>query len=328
MNILKMPKVELHLHLDCSLSYQVVKQLNPAITLEEYRHSFIANATCHSLQDYLARAIKGFELMQDSASLRLVTLDLFEQLKADGVIYAEIRFAPYLHIEAGLHPTQVVEIVDNAIKEGMRETGIDATLILCTLRHFSADQSMETVKLVEAFGHKTVSGFDIAADEAGYPIDNHIAAFSYAQDKKLHVTAHAGEACGAESVWETLNNFYPARIGHGIRSMEDPRLIEHLKQKNIHLEVCPTSNIQTGVYPSYADHQVNEIFESGISMSISTDGRTISNVTLEQEYQKLQDHFKWDQDHFLTCNLNAIDAAFIDQDRKDQLKLRLLARSD
>ena len=140
----------------------------------------------------------------------------------------------------------------------------------------------------------------------------------------MSVTAHAGEACGPQSVWETLANFYPSRIGHGVRSIEDPNLIAHLKKENIHLEVCPTSNLQTGIYATINEHPADRLFKSGISMSINTDGRTISNVTLEQEYRKLQNHFGWGFEEFVQCNLNAIEAAFISNERKRKLKYKLL----
>ncbi len=281
------PKIELHLHLDCSLSYKVVRELAPGITREDYEKAFKADDKCHSLVAYLDKAVRGFELMQDPYALEIVTMDLFEQLQADGVIYAEIRFAPHLHLKAGLGVVEVVEIVDAAMRKGIATTGIEAGLILCTLRHFSEAMSMETVRLVERFQGTTVVGLDIAADEAGYPIDNHISAFKYAKQHGLHATAHAGEACGPESVWETLRNFEPTRLGHGVRSIEDPELIKYLIENKIHLEVCPTSNLHTGVYDRIEDHPANRIFKSGVSMGISTDGRTISNVTLEEEYAKL-----------------------------------------
>lgn len=324
MDQIQYPKIELHLHLDCSLSFQVVHQLDPKVSLHEYEHSFKADGQCHSLQDYLARAVRGFELMQNPQALELVTLDLFQQLKADGVLYAEIRFAPYLHLLDGLRPDEVVEIVDGAIKKGREKTGVDAGLILCTLRHFNQEQSMHTAKLVQAFQGREVVGFDIAADEAGYPIDNHIAAFRFAKENGLHITAHAGEACGPQSVWETLANFYPTRIGHGVRSIEDPNLIEFLKQNRIHLEVCPTSNLQTGIYDTFDRHPANKLFKAGISMSINTDGRTISNVTLEQEYQKLKDNFDWGVEELFQCNLYALEAAFISEARKKTIRTRLL----
>jgi len=188
------PKIELHLHLDCSLSYQVVQLLNPGISYETYRESFVAPTKCTDLADYISRAVKGFELMQTKEQLKLVTLDLFEQLKSDNVIYAEMRFAPLQHIFKGLTSTEVVEAVNEAVKEGINQTGVEARIILCTLRHYSEVQSIETVKLVEQFKGTHVAGFDIAADEAGFPIDNHISAFQFAKGNGIKCTAHAGEA--------------------------------------------------------------------------------------------------------------------------------------
>ncbi|MEM6699540.1 MAG: adenosine deaminase, partial [Bacteroidota bacterium] len=320
----KLPKVELHLHLDCSLSYEVVQKLNPTISLEEYKANFIAPNKCIDLADYIARAIRGVELMQRKEALRLVTLDLFEQLKADQVIYAEIRFAPLLHTEQGLSPEAVVQTVHEAMLEGIAATGVEAGLILCTLRHFTEAQSMETVKLVEQFQGTSVVGFDLAADEAGFPIDQHIKAFQYAKEKGINRIAHAGEAKGAESVWETLKNFDPSRIGHGVRSIEDPTLMEFLKAQNIHLEVCPTSNIQVGVFDTIENHSLNTIYESGISMSIHTDARTISNVTLADEYALLDRIFNWTSDQCLMCNIEAIEHAFLKAEHKKMLRAKLL----
>lgn len=324
MNLATMPKIELHLHLDCSLSYEVVQQLNPKITYEQYRESFIAPPKCTDLADYITRAIRGFELMQTAEQLRLVTLDLFEQLRADNVLYAEIRYAPLQHTFEGLTPEAVVEVVNSAVAEGCALTGVEAGIILCTLRHYSEAQSMQTVQLVEKFRNTPVVGFDIAADEAGFPIKAHIAAFEYAKEKGFPCTAHAGEARGADSVWETLQHFSPRRIGHGVRSVEDPVLIEHLKSNGIHLEVCPTSNVQTAVVSTIQAHPANQIFCAGVSMSINTDTRTISDTTLTKEYALMQQVFGWDQTHFLQCNLEAIEHSFTTPGTKARLKARLL----
>ena len=320
-----LPKVELHLHLDCSLSYDVVKQINPAITYEEYRQSFVAPPKCTDLADYLVRAIQGFQLMQTKEQLRWVTLDLFDQLKADNVIYAEMRFAPLQHLQKGLTPAEVVETVNEAVTEGMQQTGIEAGIILCTLRHYKEEQSMETVKLVDQFKGTNVVGFDLAADEAGFPITNHIKAFEFAKLNSIHCTAHAGEARGADSVWETLQHFHPSRIGHGVRSAEDTTLLAFLKKENIHLEVCPTSNIQTNVYDTIENHTADKIYKAGVSMSINTDCRTISDVTLVSEYKTLEKIFSWNKEHFLKCNLEAIEHSFTTKEKKERLKEKILA---
>ena len=323
MNYQHLPKIELHLHLDCCLSYKVVQQLNPAISYEQYRESFIAPPKCTDLADYITRAVNGYELMQTGEQLRLVTLDLFEQLQADRVIYAEMRFAPLQHTLKGLSPFEVVQTVNNAVEEGIKQTGIEARIILCTLRHYSQAQSMETVQLVKQFDGTYVAGFDMAADEAGFPITNHIKAFQFAKDHQIYCTAHAGEAKGPESVWETLDHLHPTRIGHGVRSVEDSALIEFLKQKSIHLEVCPTSNIQTNVFDVIENHSVNTIYNSGVSMSINTDARTTTPVTLTDEYALLEKFFDWNRGHFLTCNLEAVEHAFIKSELKEVLREKI-----
>ncbi|MDZ7681988.1 MAG: hypothetical protein U5J63_09840 [Fodinibius sp.] len=216
--------------------------------------------------------------------------------------------------------------MSDATEQQVAQTGIEAGVILCTLRHYSESQSMQTVQLVEQFRGSRVVGFDIAADEAAYPIDNHVSAFEYAKKHNLDRAAHAGEgeACGAESVRETLNKLTPARIGHGVRSTEDPELIDRLKEEDIHLEVCLTSNIQTNVFEAMTDHNVNAIFDAGISMSINTDGRTISDVTLGQEYETLLTIFDWDRQKLLKTNLEAIAHAFTSQKVKVELRDQIM----
>ncbi len=319
----EVPKVELHLHLDCSLSYAAVSRLDDSVSLEEYQREFIAPPRCTNLADFLTRAPRGFRLMQDEAALALVVEDVFEQFAADRVIYAEIRFAPLLHTELGLKPKQVVAAVDRATEACIRQSGIDARLILCTLRHYDREQGLETARLVEQFRGSKVAALDIAGDEAGFPIDANIPAFHYAIEHGLHRTAHAGEARGPDSVWETLREFRPSRIGHGVRSIEDPVLVDHLKRERIHLEVCPTSNLQTGISTDFAEHAVDKLYRAGVPLSINTDTRTITNITLTQEYRNLERHFGWTQADLAACNEAAIEAAFVDDSTKRQLRKRL-----
>lgn len=270
----ELPKTELHLHLDCSLSFDAARALDSALTQEEYRRRFIAPPKCRTLAEFLETAPSGFNLMQSEHALRLVVRDLFGQLAADGVIYAEIRFAPHLHLERGMGVDDVVEVVDDEVARESARSGIAAGVILCTLRHFNHEQSLETARLVERFRGRKVVALDIAGDEAGFPIDAHVDAFRHAVDRGLHRTAHAGEAAGAESVWETLEHFQPSRIGHGVRSIEDPQLIEHLAARRIHLEVCPSSNVQTNAVTTYEAPPIARLAAAGVSTGINTDART------------------------------------------------------
>jgi adenosine deaminase len=320
-----LPKIELHLHLDCSVSYRVASTLKPGLTREQFDRDFIAPAKCTNLADVLTRAVRGYELMQTPEALRLVTFDMFEQLAADNVIYAELRFAPLFHLEQGLSSAEVVEIVDDATREASKRSGIEARLILCSLRHFSEEQAIETARLVEKFRRSTVVALDIAGDEAGFSIDSNVAAFRYAAARGLARTAHAGEAGGAHSVWETLRLLKPMRIGHGVRSAEDPDLVAHLKTHNIHLEMCPSSNVQTNVFDTHAEHRIDELMRDGVNVGVNTDSRTMGNLTLNEEYERLGKTFGWTAREFLRCNQNALAAAFVSDEVRQRLASRLSA---
>ena len=311
-----LPKTELHLHLDCSLSYAVARELDPALTAEEYGRRFVAPPKCRTLAEFLETAPSGFLLMQSEHALRAVVRDLFAQFAADGVVYAEIRFAPHLHLGRGMHAEDVVEVVDDEVARESARSGIAAGIILCTLRHFDRERSLETARLVERFRGRKVVALDIAGDEAGFPIDAHADAFRHAIDRGLHRTAHAGEAAGAASVWETLEHFRPSRIGHGIRSIEDPRLVEHLAARRIHLEVCPSSNVQTNAVTTYDAHPIARLVAAGIN----TDARTITGITLTDEYERLAAAFGWTARDFLARNLDMVEAAFTDEATKKRLR--------
>ncbi len=323
MDFRSLPKIELHLHLDCSLSYQVVSKLDPSVTFKEYQRDYIAPARCTNLAEFLSRAPMGFRLMQTEDSLRLVTEDLFQQLVEDGVIYAEIRFAPLLHLEKGLSVERVVATVEKSVENLIRETGLQAGVILCTLRHFTAAQSFQTAELVEKFRGSRVVALDLAGDEAGYPLDAHIGTYRYAREHGLFRTAHAGEALGPESVWETLRMLEPQRIGHGTRSIEDPKLVEHLRQKRIHLELCPTANVQIiPSIPSMEEHPIDRLYRSGVSLNINSDSRMLTPTTLTKEYEILHRVFHWTVQDFQRVNLMGIEAAFVKDDFKQQFRER------
>jgi adenosine deaminase len=257
--------------------------------------------------------------MQEPRALELVVADLHDQLKADGTVYAELRFAPHLHVERGLSPAEVVRIVEAATDRASRATGVETRLILCTLRHFSAQQSLETARLVDEFRGGRVVALDIAGDEAGYPLGPHEPAFRFAVEQGLFRTAHAGEAAGPQSVWETLERLRPQRIGHGVRAIEDPSLVAHLRDRQVHLEVCPSCNVQTDVVATYREHPIDRLRRAGVHLSVSTDAPTITDVTLSREHERLREAFGWTDVELLTCTRNAIEAAFLDEPTRARL---------
>ena len=320
----KIPKVELHLHLDCSLSFDVVNRINPLIEIDEYRSSFQAKPNSSSLNDYINCADRAIELMQTRENLELVVEDLFKQLKKENVIYAEIRFAPLLHCSQNLDENKVVEIICNKAKIESEKNDINYGLILCTLRHYSKKQSLKTVRLVNQYKNNGVVGFDIAADEAGYPLDNHIEAFNYAKSNGLNITAHAGEAKGPESIWESIKKLHTKRIGHGVRCVEDLELVSYLSENDYHLEISLTSNIKTRTYKTFEEHPLNKIYNSSISISLNTDGRTISNTDLSLEYKIAEEKFGWTIDKIKKCNLEAIKHSFTSSSNKSKLTEKII----
>lgn len=320
----KLPKIELHLHLDCSLSYKAVSALAPNVTPHEYEQAYRAPAKCQNLAQFLGCAPSGFMLMQTEDALALAVEDLFEQLAADNVIYAEIRFAPLLHLERGLTPSRVVEIVDKAVERMNSTTGIEGRLLLCALRHYSPEQSMTTAELVREFVGSRVVGLDLAGDEAGHAIDAHIAAFRHAREAGCCRTAHAGEACGPQSVWETLRELEPTRIGHGVRSMEDPALVEHLQRTQVHLEVCPSANVQIiETLGHWREHPIDRMLRAGLSVGVNCDSRTLTPTTLTNEYEGLRQCFGWGREEFRCVNAMALEAAFVDDKTRTRLRAKL-----
>ncbi|QAV24585.1 adenosine deaminase [Proteus hauseri] len=317
-----LPKVELHVHLDTSLSYFYVKQIYPDMDLAEFNRTFVATEQCFDLGDFLSKITPQIDILQTKTAITLAVNDLFHQIKADNVIYAELRFAPLLHTKNGLTAKEVVEIVINAMNASAQKQGIQARLILCTLRHFNKAQSMQTAKLVVDYQYKGVVALDLAADEARFSLVNHIAAFDYVKKAGSNLIAHAGEAKGAESVNETLDKLQVTRIGHGVRSIEDMTVIEKLKNNNILLEVCPSCNIICNVYNTIEQHSVDKLKKQGVKLNINTDARTVANTTLNKEYQLLHDVFGWNKEDFQQCNIDAIEASFISK----ELKISLISK--
>lgn len=319
-----LPKVELHLHLDCSVSYPVARQLKPGLSAKVFEEEFIAPPKCKDLADFLKRAVKGFELLQSRKALRMATLDLLETLKAEQVIYAEIRFAPLLHTQQGLSPEAVVETVLEALKEGQQGKAIQTGLILCTLRRFDEARSMETARLAARYHAQGVVGFDIAGDEANFELSPHIPAFQYVHEKGIPATAHAGEARGPESVRESVKHLHLSRIGHGVRITEDPGVMDEVRSAGLHLEICPTSNIQTDIYPAMPGHVIHQLLQEGFPLSINTDGRTLVNVSLSEEYRRIAYAFHWSPDQYRATLEAAVEAAFTTEAIKSSLRRQIL----
>lgn len=320
-----LPKVELHLHLDCSMSFASVNALDPSVTRERYRAEFLAPKKCVNLVDYFRYLAPALALLQSREALRVTTIDLMRQLAEDGVIYAEIRFAPQLHRQTGLTTEQVVETVLAAVAEGRAAYPVEARLILCQLRPEDTANGLELVRIAEKYRAHGVGGVDLAGDETGYGLGEHIPVFSKARDLGLNITAHAGEAGGAEKVREVVEQLGVKRVGHGVRSIEDEAVVDLLLERDVHLEVCPSCNIQIDVFDRYEDHPVDALVRRGVSVGINTDARGPTDLTLTQEYGRLQEVFGWDRERFRAANIGAIERAFVDDATRAALRVWLSA---
>jgi adenosine deaminase len=319
------PKVELHLHLDCSMSFASVSALDPGVTPERYRAEFLAPRKCVNLVDYFRYLAPALALLQTREALTVSTIDLLRQLHEDGVVYAEIRFAPQLHRQTGMSTEAVVETVLAALVEGRRSYPVEARLILCQLRPEDTANGLELVRIAQKYRAHGVGGVDLAGDETGYGLGEHIPVFKQARDLGLNITAHAGEAGGAEKVREVVEQLGVRRVGHGVRSIEDDAVIALLLERDVHLEVCPSCNIQIDVFDRYEDHPVDALVRRGVSVGVNTDARGPTDLTLTEEYGRLQQVFGWDAARFRAANLAAIGRAFADDATKAAIRARLEA---
>jgi len=319
-NLTTLPKIELHSHLDCCLSYDAVRDIDPTISREHYDRNFVAPPKCASLAEYLTYTFNYRNMLQSERALRIAVRDVFAQMATDGIVYAELRFAPLIHTANGLTPDEVVLCIGDETVKQTAATGIAASLILCTLRDYTTEQSLETANLVVKHARTLpVAALDIAGDEIAHPLDTHVPAFQHVRRAGLGITVHAGEAGGPESVREALDKTGTRRIGHGVRSIEDATLVERLRQEQIHLEICPTCNVQTNAVPTLDEHPVDRLYRAGVPIGISTDTRAVTDVRLTQEYERLIDHFGWTLADLAQANRNALAASFAPETVKARL---------
>ncbi len=327
MNFAKLPKIELHCHLDCCVRLETAAELAQGMKIvvpQPLRTALVAPELCNDLADYLSRVDLAVALMQTPESLTRVARELVEDFAADGVIYGEVRFAPQLHRRRGLTLQQVLDAVHAGLVEGQKDFKVRTGSILCCLRHEPAELSLEIAKLAVANPDK-VCALDLAGDEARYPGSPHRAAFQLAREAGLRRTVHAGEAAGPASVREALDELFAERIGHGVRVEQDPELIEHVRTRAIPLEMCPKSNVQTRAAASLAGHPITRLLRTGVRVTLNTDARTTSETSITREFELLAHSHGWGLAEFWQCQKNAAEAAFAPAEVKAELMRSIAA---
>lgn len=317
-DIKKIKKTQLHLHLDGSISLELANKLSK-LDFEIIKEKMLAPDKCLSLTDYLTRFSFPISLMQTKENLELIAADLVNRLEEDNVIYAEIRFAPMFHKQQGL---SYDDIVSSVLKGLQTNKNIKTNLILCLMRGASEEDNLDTLEVAKRHLNKGVCAIDLAGDEKTYPTNMYKHMFEKANEYGIPYTIHAGEAKDANEV-EFAVNIGAKRIGHGIKSIESNDTLKLLKENDILLEVCPTSNIQTNAIDTYSNHPIRDLINNGIKVCINTDNMTVSNITLSEEYYKLHSELNFEKNDFYICNKNAIEASFTNEEEKQKL-LQLL----
>jgi len=324
----ELPKAELHVHLDGSLRPDTIRKLAKKLPADRrFPRGFDpckeVIPTSGSLEQYLEAFEITVRLMQDLPALERVAYELCEDAAAENVIYIEIRFAPLLHTELGLKPRDVVTSVVSGLRQAENDLPIRTGLILSALKHESTERSMEVAQLAAQFAGKGVVAFDLAGPEKHHPALIHRAAIDFVHAASVHMTLHAGEAWCPEQIRKSLD-LGAERIGHGVHAHEDPAIEKRLVEGKIPLEMCPTSNLQTSsAIGSYDQHPFKGYLDQGIPVTLNTDNRLMSQVTLTDEYERITDAFSLGKEDALGIARNGIEAAFCDDDAKQALRDQL-----
>ncbi|MFF4019949.1 adenosine deaminase [Streptomyces sp. NPDC001843] len=333
--IRRLPKAVLHDHLDGGLRPATVVELAAAVghTLpttdpDELAAWYFEAASSGDLVRYIATFEHTLAVMQNREGLLRVAEEYVLDLAADGVVYAEVRYAPELNTQGGLALSEVVEAVQEGLAAGMAKAAAAGTpvrvgTLLCGMRMF--DRVREAADLAVAYRDAGVVGFDIAGAEDGFPPADHLAAFEHLRRESVPFTIHAGEAHGLPSIHQAVQVCGAQRIGHGVRITEDivggklGRLAGWVRDRRIALEMCPTSNLQTGAADSIAEHPITALKDMGFRVTVNTDNRLVSGTTMTREMSLLVEEAGWTVEDLRTVTVNALKSAFIPFDERRAL---------
>lgn len=313
----RLPKTDLHVHLDGSLRPATMLELAREIgvtlpvTEEAALGDYMHVKQGRDLVDYLARFDITLELMQTAPALERIAYELAADAAAENVRYMEVRFCPALNTRGGLTPAQVLEAVLTGLRRAEAEHEITTGIIVCALRSMPASTSVEMAQAAIAFRDRGVVGFDLAGAEHGYPPVEHQPAFDFAADANLAITIHAGEAFGPASIQQAVHRCHARRIGHGTRLWEDPQLMGFINDFRIPLEICLTSNVQTRATPTLEEHPLRTYFDQGLVVTLNTDNRLMSGVTVTDEYVNAHEAFGFTWPELCEIALMGFESAFL-----------------
>ncbi|MBX3224477.1 MAG: adenosine deaminase [Labilithrix sp.] len=286
----KLPKTDLHVHLDGSLRVATILDLAekgridlPARDEDGLRKAMNLGMNCGSLVEYLKAFDVTLRVLQTAESLTRTAYELAEDAARENVRYMEVRYSPMLHTRRGLKLTTVVEAVLEGLRAAQDQYGIESNVIICGIRNVSPESSLEMAELAVAYKNRGVVGYDLAGAEYDHPAKHHRAAFQLVRDNNVNVTIHAGEAYGPESIHQAIHVCGAHRIGHGCRLREDGDLLHYVNDHRISLECCPSSNVQTGAIRELASHPIKLYKNLGLRVTVNTDNRLVTDTTVSKE---------------------------------------------
>lgn len=328
----RLPKAELHCHLDGSVRPQTLLDLAAELGIRMPRQSaaelrdYMRVDDARNLEDYLARFEITLAVMQTESALERIAYELVEDAARESVRYIEIRYAPVLNTRGELAMDEVVEATLRGVQRAGRDHGTVARVILCALRHQPLATAIEQAELAVAYRGRGVVGFDLAGGEAGHPASRYAEAFALAQRHDVRCTCHAGEGAGADSVRDALFGCAVHRLGHATRLFEDASLVDYVGEHRVPLEICLTSNVQTHATPSLRQHPFRQYYDRGLNVVLNTDNRLMSDTTLTDEYVAANAALGFTFDELARVAMNGFESGFIPAD--DRARLAAAARDE
>lgn len=318
--IKQLPKIELHCHLDGSISMETLRKLAlkenvPLMALEKVR----APKKCLDLKEYLESFDVVLNLLQEEENLELAAYDLVKQVGEENVRYIEIRFAPLLHQRNNLSVEQIIQAVMEGINKAQQEFDVQVNLLVSAMRHHQTTENIALIDSINQLQDHSVVGFDFAGDEKAVSNEQIKDVVSVAKTSKLNITLHSGECGCIQHVIEAVE-MGATRIGHGVAIKDSVEAMTYCANQQVLLELCPTSNIQTNAIETWEDYPFRLFLDHHILCSINTDNRTVSDTTLTNEYFLLATHANLTLAEMKQLNLNAIEASFSSVEEKEKLK--------
>ncbi|XXF79571.1 adenosine deaminase [Myxococcaceae bacterium GXIMD 01537] len=323
-----LPKTDLHCHLDGSMRLRTILELAeeqkvklPADTEDGLAQAIHMGQICKSLDEYLVAFDVTLSVLQTAEALYRSAYELAVDAAAENVRYLEVRYSPALHLQKGLKMTTVIDSVLEGLRQAKRETGIKYGVIVCGIRHINPQTSMRLAELSVAYKNRGVIGFDLAGAEASFPAKDHKEAFQLILKNNVNCTAHAGEAFGPESISQAIHFLGAHRIGHGTRLREDGDLLNYVNDHRIPLEVCPSSNVQTGAVTSLQAHPLKFYFDYGLRVTINTDNRLITDTTVTKELWLAHKELGLSLEDLATIIVSGFKSAFLPfREKQDVLR--------